>query len=66
MGEKVRGIVHRVAAVLMIGASVYHLFYVIVTRDGRRLVLDLLPEPKDATDAVAVLRHYLGTGRREA
>jgi cytochrome b subunit of formate dehydrogenase len=62
MGEKVRGIVHRVAAVLMIGASGYHLFYLIVTRDGRRLVLDLLPEPKDATDVVAVLRHYLGLG----
>jgi cytochrome b subunit of formate dehydrogenase len=62
MGEKVRGIVHRVAAVLMIGASVYHLFYLIMTRDGRRLVLDLLPEPKDATDAVAVLRHHLGLG----
>ena len=62
MGEKVRGIVHRVAAVLMIGASVYHLFYLIVTGDGRRLVLDLLPEPKDATDAVAVLRHHLGLG----
>ncbi len=62
MGERLRGIVHRIAAVAMIGASVYHLFYLIVTRDGRRLVLDLLPEPKDATDVIATLRYYLGLG----
>src|SRR6201998_1484 len=62
MGEKVRGIVHRVAAVVMIGASVYHLLYAALTRDGRKLMLDLLPEPKDAADVLAVLRHYLGLG----
>ena len=62
MGERVRGLVHRIAAVVMIGASVYHLAYAALTRDGRRLILDLFPEPKDATDVVAVLRHYLGLG----
>lgn len=62
MGEKVRGIVHRIAAVVMIGASVYHLLYAALTRDGRKLILDLLPEPKDAADVIAVLRHYLGLG----
>lgn len=62
MGEKLRGIVHRFAAVLMMGAGVYHLVYLILTRDGRRLVVDLLPEPKDATDMVAILRYYLGMG----
>jgi cytochrome b subunit of formate dehydrogenase len=63
MGEKVRGIVHRIAGVVMIGASVYHILYALFTRDGRRLVLDLLPEPKDATDVVAVMRYYLGFGK---
>jgi cytochrome b subunit of formate dehydrogenase len=62
MGEKLRGIVHRIAGVAMIGASVYHLLYAFLTRDGRRLVLDLLPEPKDATDVVSVLRYHLGLG----
>jgi cytochrome b subunit of formate dehydrogenase len=62
MGERLRGIVHRIAAVAMIGASVYHLFYLIVARDGRRLVLDLFPEPKDATDVIGTLRYYLGLG----
>ena len=63
MGEKVRGIIHRIAGVTMIGASVYHIFYAILTRDGRRLILDLLPEPKDATDVVAVMSYYLGFGK---
>jgi len=65
MGEKVRGIVHRIAAGLMIGASVYHAVYLIVTRDGRRLVSDMLPEPKDATDVIGVMRYYLGFGREK-
>ena len=62
MGEQVRGLVHRFAAVAMLGASVYHILYALFTRDGRKLVLDLLPEPKDATDVVNVLRYYLGWG----
>ncbi len=62
MGEHVRGIVHRIAGVTMIGASVYHILYALLTRDGRKLILDLLPEPKDATDVVKVLRYYLGGG----
>ncbi len=64
MGERVRGIVHRIAAIVMIGASVYHLMYAVLTRDGRKLLLDLLPEPKDATDVVETLRHYLVGGNK--
>jgi hypothetical protein len=48
--------------VVMIGASVYHLVYAFLTRDGRKLILGLLPEPRDATDVVSVLRYYLGLG----
>ena len=62
MGEKARGIVHRVAAVCMIGASVYHLVYLFLARDGRRMVKDMLPEPKDATDVITTMRYYLGLG----
>ena len=62
MGEKARGIVHRIAAVCMIGASVYHLVYLFAARDGRRMVRDMLPEPKDAFDAMGTMRYYLGLG----
>ena len=62
MGERARGIVHRIAAVALIGASVYHILYAAFTREGRKLILDLLPEPKDATDVLTAMRYYLGLG----
>src|SRR5581483_11046470 len=60
LGERVRGITHRVAALVLIGIGVYHLAYLALTREGRRLVLDFLPTPKDATDVWFTLLHYLG------
>ncbi|MGA2002115.1 MAG: cytochrome b/b6 domain-containing protein [Terriglobales bacterium] len=62
MGERVRGIIHRTAGVVMIGAGTYHLIYLFLTRDGRKMVMDMLPAPKDATDAMGVMRYYLGLG----
>ena len=60
LGERLRAILHRTAAVVLIGAGTYHLFYAVLTRDGRKLLTDLLPAPKDATDVLDVFRHYLG------
>jgi cytochrome b subunit of formate dehydrogenase len=60
MGEKVRGIVHRVAAVALIGAGLYHVFYVLTTRDGKGLIRGLLPDLKDGFDLLGIMRHYLG------
>jgi cytochrome b subunit of formate dehydrogenase len=65
MGERVRGIIHRIAGVAMVGASVYHLIYAILTRDGRKLILNMLPEPKDAADVIGTMRYYLGLGGRK-
>lgn len=65
MGEKLRGIVHRIAGVALIGASVYHMMYAMLTRDGRKLIVDFLPEPKDARDVVEVMKYYLGWGREK-
>jgi cytochrome b subunit of formate dehydrogenase len=62
-GETVRGIVHRVAAVVLISLGVYHLFYVYVTGDGRRLLRDFLPGMKDARDVLDNLGYYLGLRR---
>lgn len=60
MSERVRGWTHRAAGVLLIGVGVYHMLYVIFARDGRRLISDFLPEPKDATDVWTTMRYYLG------
>ena len=55
--EHVRGIVHRVAGVLLIGVGVYHLVYIAMARDGRRLVMDFLPRLEDATDVVSTMMY---------
>jgi cytochrome b subunit of formate dehydrogenase len=60
MAERLRSIVHRVAGVVLIGAGVYHLFYLAATREGRRLIRDFAPAPKDAFDAWGTMRYYLG------
>ncbi len=64
MSEKVRGIMHRVAGVVLIGMGVYHAVYACLTRDGRRLILDFLPAPKDATDFWGTMRYYLNWSDR--
>ena len=64
MAERLRSIVHRVAGVVLIGAGVYHLFYIAAAREGRRLIRDLAPGPKDAFDAWGTMRYYLGLSSR--
>jgi len=60
MGERVRRITHRVAAVVLIATGVYHMGYVAFSKKGRRLLLDFLPDVKDARDAWENLRYHLG------
>ena len=60
MGENLRGIIHRVAGVILIAAGIYHVFYLAAAREGRRLLRDIAPRPKDAFDALATMRYYLG------
>jgi cytochrome b subunit of formate dehydrogenase/5-methylcytosine-specific restriction endonuclease McrA len=62
MSEQLRGIVHRVAGCVLIAAGFYHLFYLAIAREGRRLICDLMPTPKDALDLFAAMRYYLGLG----
>ena len=46
MGENLRGIIHRVAGVILIAAGIYHVFYLAVAREGRRLLRDIAPAPQ--------------------
>lgn len=62
MGEHLRGILHRIAGVVLIGAGVYHVFYIAIAREGRRLLRDIAPRPKDAFDVFGAMRYYLGLG----
>jgi formate dehydrogenase gamma subunit len=57
---ELRGNVHRVAAALMTLASFYHLFYIIFSRRGRKLVADLWFYKKDLTDLFQSLGYLTG------
>ncbi|MEW6456512.1 MAG: cytochrome b/b6 domain-containing protein [Acidobacteriota bacterium] len=58
-----RGILHRIAAVLLIVLSVYHVFYVIFSDRGRNNVKQLMPKWKDVQDAFGIFMHNLGFTR---
>ena len=60
LSEHSRSIIHRIAGVLLIADGIYHIFYVALTADGRRLIRDLFPTIKDATDAWGTMLYYLG------
>ncbi len=65
LGERMRHLLHRVAAVILIGVSVYHLLDSLLTREGRRLVRDLFPTLDDALGAWQNLSFYLGISKRK-
>jgi cytochrome b subunit of formate dehydrogenase/nitrate reductase cytochrome c-type subunit len=60
MGEKWRGIIHRIAGVVLMGAGIYHVFYLAALHEGRRLLRDLAPRPKDAGDVLRTMLYHLG------
>ena len=55
-----RSLVHRIAAVVMTLASVYHLYYIVATARGRQLVKDLWFRLKDVEDLLGMLKYNLG------
>lgn len=62
-GFEIRGIIHRVAAVIMVAASLYHLYYILFTTRGKQLVKDLLPKYSDITEAIGVAKYNLGISK---
>jgi cytochrome b subunit of formate dehydrogenase/nitrate/TMAO reductase-like tetraheme cytochrome c subunit len=57
---EMRSLLHRIAAVVMVIVSLYHVYYVAFTNRGRQLIKDLLPVYKDLTDAIGVAKFNLG------
>jgi len=62
-GIKVSRIIHRIAAAMLTGVGVYHLFWIIFTKAGRRELFELLPKPKDFKDFYINIRYYLGLSK---
>lgn len=57
---ELRGLVHRIAAVIMIADSIYHIFYVTFSKRGRKLIIDLWFTKKDLTDLIGTFKYYIG------
>lgn len=55
-----RGIIHRVAAVALMAQLVFHVFYMLVTRAGRRELREFLLTPKDFDEFLQATRFNLG------
>lgn len=62
---EIRGVIHRVAAVVMVLASLYHLYYIFFVPRGKQLIRDLLPKVQDAYDAIGVARYNLGLSKEK-
>jgi formate dehydrogenase gamma subunit len=58
--EYLRRIIHRIAAVVMLLAGVYHLLYLATVKEGRLWLKDMLVRGKDFTDVTGNFRYYLG------
>jgi formate dehydrogenase gamma subunit len=59
-GFPVRGWVHRIAGVVLMGASAYHIVYLSLKKSGRRWFKDMLPDLRDAKEAIQTVEFNLG------
>ena len=51
---------HRIAGLVMLLMGLYHLLYLLLTPDGRKLLADLFPVKKDTLDVWQMVRYLLG------
>ena len=58
-----RSNLHRIAAVILVGTGLYHIYYVSFTTRGRQLIKDLFPIRKDFFDAIGVAKFNLGISK---
>ncbi|MGA2261070.1 MAG: cytochrome b/b6 domain-containing protein [Acidobacteriota bacterium] len=58
-----RGIVHRIAGVVLIGISIYHVHYVLFVSRGKQLIRDLMPKQQDGGEFWGMAKYYLGLSK---
>jgi cytochrome b subunit of formate dehydrogenase len=60
-----RGVIHRIASGVMVGVSLYHMYYVIFTVRGRKLVKDLWVRRQDLLDMLRQLGYLAGRNKEK-
>lgn len=63
--EGIRRWGHRIAGVVLLLAGAYHVGYVLGTREGRSLLRDMIPGPKDARDVAANAAYLTGLAKKK-
>ncbi len=60
---EIRSLLHRIAAVVMVLVSLYHIYYIIFVPRGKELIRDLMPKMQDLKDAIGVAKFNLGMSK---
>ena len=55
---------HRIAGIILLVAGVYHVCYLLLTADGKRLLKDIFPVKQDLSDLAANARYLAGKGQK--
>jgi cytochrome b subunit of formate dehydrogenase len=62
---ELRGVLHRIAAAVMVVTSLYHIYYILFVPRGKQLIRDLIPVWKDISDAIGVMKFNLGLAKEK-
>lgn len=65
-GVQASGIIHRVAAVLLMAVGAFHMYWIIFTKGGRFEFLHLIPKFKDFADVGRNLLYFFGFSKSGA
>ncbi|RME24746.1 MAG: hypothetical protein D6800_08380, partial [Candidatus Zixiibacteriota bacterium] len=57
--EAARGVLHRIAALMLVYISIHHAFFLAFTKRGRRELRDLLPTKQDFQDVIDNIKYHL-------
>jgi formate dehydrogenase gamma subunit len=63
--ESIRRWGHRIAGLVLLLAGAYHVGYILATRQGHRLIKDMVPKTKDARDMAANARFWTGLSKEK-
>jgi cytochrome b subunit of formate dehydrogenase len=62
--EGFRKISHRIAGVALIVCGLWHIIYVIATKEGRQLFFDMLPRVKDFKDVIQQIKYIFNLDKK--
>lgn len=57
---KLSRVFHRIGAILLFAVAFLHVYYILVTKPGRKMLFQLLPMPSDVRDVFLDLGYFIG------